>query len=80
MSTKKSLSTVLPSVPRDATLLTVPETAAILRLSQSAIRSWILQRKIPYVKLQNKAVRIQRSDVDALIAASLVPARQERVA
>jgi excisionase family DNA binding protein len=66
----------VPSVPSDAILLTVRETAAILRLSQSAIRSWILQKKIPYIKLQNKAIRILRSDVDALIAASLVPARQ----
>ena len=62
MSTTKKV----PSVPSDAILLTVRETAAILRLSQSAIRSWILQKKIPYIKLQNKAVRIRRSDVDAV--------------
>jgi excisionase family DNA binding protein len=73
-TTKKS--SLVPSVPSDAILLTVRETAAILRLSQSAIRSWILQKKIPYIKLQNKAIRIRRSDVDALIAASLVPAKQ----
>ena len=66
--------------PHDATLLTVRETASILRLSQSAIRSWILQKKFPYIKLQNKAVRIRRSDLDALIATSLVPAKQERAA
>ena len=65
--------------PSDAILLTVRETASVLRLSPSAIRSWILQKKIPYIKLQNKAVRIRRSDVDALIAASLIPA-QERAA
>jgi excisionase family DNA binding protein len=70
----------LPYVPSDAILFTVPETAALLRLSQSAIRSWILQKKIPYIKLQNKAIRIRRSDVDALIAASIVPAKQRGVA
>jgi excisionase family DNA binding protein len=58
--------------PSDATLLTVSETAAILRLSVSAIRSWVLQRRIPFVKIHNKAVRIRRADVDALIQKSLV--------
>jgi excisionase family DNA binding protein len=77
MSTKKKTSSnIVLAPPVDATLLTVRETASVLRLSQSAIRSWILQKKIPYIKLQNKAIRILRSDVDALIAASLVPAKQ----
>jgi excisionase family DNA binding protein len=57
--------------PLDATLLTVAETAAVLRLSVSAIRAWILQRRIPYIKL-GKAVRIRRADVDALIQRSVV--------
>jgi excisionase family DNA binding protein len=75
MSSKKKASynntaVVLP--PADAALLTVRETASVLRLSPSAIRAWILQKKIPYIKLHNKAVRIRRSDVDSLIAASLV--------
>jgi len=67
--------TVTP--PQDATLLTVAETAAILRLSSSAIRSWILHKEIRFVKLHNKAVRIRRADVDALIEASLVPAKAD---
>jgi excisionase family DNA binding protein len=65
------ISAVTP--PQDATLLTVAETAMILRLSVSAIRSWILHKEIPFVKLHNKAVRIRRADVDALIAGSVVP-------
>ena len=74
-SPKKSFAVVTP--PQDATLLTVAETAAILRLSVSAIRSWILHKEIPFVKLHNKVVRIRRADVDALIAASLVPAKAD---
>jgi excisionase family DNA binding protein len=72
---QKSTPSVVP--PADAILLTVPEVASILRLSPSAIRSWILQKKIPFVKLHNKAVRIHRSDVNSLIAASLVPAETD---
>ena len=78
---RKSVSTPAHTsapIPADATLLTVAETAAILRLSVSAIRSWILHNEIPFVKLHNKAVRIRRADVDALIAASVVPAKAER--
>jgi excisionase family DNA binding protein len=72
---KSVLKSVTP--PADATLLTVSETAAILRLSVSAIRAWILQRRIPFVKIHNKAVRVRRVDVDALIAASVVPAKAD---
>jgi excisionase family DNA binding protein len=69
-SSKSLRPSVVP--PSDATLLTVSETAAILRLSVSAIRSWVLHRRIPFVKIHNKAVRIRRADVDALIQKSLV--------
>lgn len=75
MSLQKKSFAVAP--PQDATLLTVAETAAILRLSVSAIRSWILHKEIPFIKLHNKAVRIRRADVDALIAESLVAAKKD---
>jgi excisionase family DNA binding protein len=79
-SSSKSVSITVPPVPpTTATLLTVAETAQILRLSVSAIRAWILQRRIPFIKLQNKVVRIRRSDVDALIAASVVPAKADHL-
>ncbi len=55
-------------------LLTVPEAAAFLRLKPATIRAWVLHRKVPYVKV-GRLVRLRRADVDALIAASLVPAR-----
>jgi excisionase family DNA binding protein len=57
-------------------LLTVAETASLLRHKPSTIRAWILRRKIPYVKLSRR-VFIRRSDAEALITASLVPARME---
>lgn len=55
-------------------LLTIPEAAALLRLKPSTLRAWILWRKIPYYKM-GRLVRMRRADVEALIAASLVPAR-----
>lgn len=52
-------------------LLTVPEAAALLKLKVSTIRAWICQRKISYVKLGGRLVRIRRSDAEAFIAAGL---------
>jgi excisionase family DNA binding protein len=55
-------------------LLTVIEAADTLRLKPSTIRAWILRKRIPYVKLGSR-VFLRRSDCEALIAASVVPAR-----
>jgi excisionase family DNA binding protein len=57
-----------------ADLLTVPEAASFLRLQPSTIRAWILQRKIPFVKLGHRAVRFRRCDLEKFITGSLVSA------
>jgi excisionase family DNA binding protein len=57
-------------------LLTIAEAAGLLRLKPSTLRAWILRRKLPYCKV-GRLVRIRRTDVDALIAASFVPSRAE---
>ena len=56
----------------DSELLTVPEAAALLRLKPSTIRSWVCKKRIPYVKLGGRLVRIRRSDAEALIAESVI--------
>jgi len=63
--------------PADANLITIRESAAILRLSVSCLRSWVLHKTIPFVKLHNKVIRFRRADIDALIAASVVPAKAD---
>jgi len=55
-------------------LLTVSETAALLRLKVSTVRAWVLQRRVPFVKLGGKRVFFRRADLEALIAASVIPA------
>jgi excisionase family DNA binding protein len=57
----------------ESDLLTVPETADLLRVKISTIRSWVCQRKIPYVKL-GRLVRIRRRDAEALVESSIVKA------
>jgi excisionase family DNA binding protein len=58
----------------DGDLLTIPETAMLLRLKVSTIRAWVLQRKVPHVKL-GRRVLLRRSDLESLIDASVVPAK-----
>jgi len=57
-------------------LLTLFEAAPVLRVKVSTLRSWVLHRKIPYIKLLGGRVFLRRSDCEALISASVVPARE----
>jgi excisionase family DNA binding protein len=59
-------------------LVTVPEAADLLRLKPSTVRDWILKRRIPFVKLGGR-VFLQRSNLELLIAESLVPADPSQV-
>jgi excisionase family DNA binding protein len=52
-------------------LLNVAETAAALTVKESTIRSWILARKLPYIKV-GRLVRVRRSDVEAFVEARMV--------
>lgn len=69
-----SKSTCSNGRPAMDDLLTIPEAAGLLRLKPSTLRDWISprKRKLPYYKIGG-LVRIRRSDVEAVIAASLVP-------
>jgi excisionase family DNA binding protein len=50
-------------------LLTVPEVAALLRLSPRSIRRLIADGRLPVVRL-GRAIRIRPQDVEALVASS----------
>jgi excisionase family DNA binding protein len=67
------------SQPQDvrSELLTVTEAADCLRLKVSTIRAWVLRRRIPFIKLGGKRVFFRRADLDALIKASIVPAKRD---
>ena len=56
----------------ESDLLTVPEASAFLRLKTSTIRAWVLKRKVVHLKVGGR-VFLRRSDLEALIAASVVP-------
>jgi excisionase family DNA binding protein len=62
---------------REPELMLVPEAARFLRLQPNTIRSWILHRRIPYLKLGGR-VCLRRADLDALVERSLVSATSNR--
>lgn len=55
-------------------LLTVDEAAAALTLKPKTIRVWIASRRISYVRLGERAIRIPVSEINRLLEEGLVPA------
>ena len=55
-------------------LLTVPEAADRLRLQPSTVRKWIFERRLAYVRVGRKAVRIRESDLEKLLRENYTPA------
>jgi len=55
-------------------LLDVEEAAGFCHVKASTMRSWILHNRVTYVKL-GRRVFIRKSDLDALISGSIVPAK-----
>ena len=60
-----------------SSLLDISETADLLRLKESTIRSWILKRRIPFVRL-GRRVFVRRVDCDRLIDQSIVAPLQQQ--
>lgn len=57
-------------------LLPIKSAAERLGLSVSAVRSWVLRRKISYHKVGG-AVRIPASEVERILKDGYVPAKKE---
>ena len=55
----------------DMELLTVDEASKVLRLKPSTVRSWLLKRRIPFVKLGSR-VFIRKEDCLKLIQTNMV--------
>jgi excisionase family DNA binding protein len=59
-------------------MLTAEEAARELGVKESTIRAWLLRRKISWVRLSARCVRIRRAEIDRLIREGTVPAREVR--
>ncbi len=59
--------------PRNNELLTVPEVAAILRLSERKVRRLINDGELTGVQLGERTIRIRPEDLDAFLVEHEVP-------
>lgn len=59
-------------------LFRVEEAAEFLNLKPSTIRAWLLKRKLPFVRIGERAIRIPRAALEELIACGTSPARRLR--
>ena len=59
-------------------LMNVKETSEFWHVKTSTVRSWILDRRIQYVKLMGR-VFVRKVDAEALIQRSIVPAADSEV-
>jgi excisionase family DNA binding protein len=64
------------SITSKGDLLRVSEAADLLGLKPATIRSWILKRKLGYVRLSARAIRLRRADVEGIIDQRFVPAAE----
>jgi len=60
----------------EAVLLSVPEVAERLAIKESTVRAWLLLRRLEYVRVGKRSVRIPLSEVTRIIAEGTVPARE----
>jgi len=54
-------------------LLTVDEAAAALTLKPKTLRAWIASRRIGYVRIGERAIRIPAAEIDRLIDEGTIP-------
>ena len=61
-------------------LLRVEEAAEFLNIKPSTVRAWLLRRKLPFVRVGLRAVRIPLEALERLISESTIPAREQQKA
>jgi len=59
-------------------LLRVDEAAEVLNVKPSTIRAWLLKRKLPRVRIGQRAVRIPLEAIEKLIIENTIPERGRR--
>ncbi len=58
-------------------MMTIPESAETLRVSEVTIRKWVRERRLPHLKLGSR-VFVKQEDIVDFIKKNYHPARKER--
>ena len=66
------------SVAKLGEFLTVRQVAEVLNLKECTIRAWVLARRLAYVRIGRRALRIPVAEIERLISQGTVPTRERR--
>lgn len=58
-------------------LLRVEEFARGLNIKPATVRAWLLRRRISFVRVSSRAIRIPASEVDRILSEGMIPARKD---
>jgi len=57
-------------------MLTIREAAQRLGIRESTVRAWTSQRRLGFVRVGRRAIRIPLSEIEKVIQRGFVPARE----
>jgi excisionase family DNA binding protein len=57
-------------------LLTITEAAEYLNQSHWTIRKWLRQKRIPYLQVNSRVIRIEKENLDDFISDNTIPAKK----
>jgi len=57
-------------------LLTITEAAEYLNSSHWTIRKWLRQKRIPYMQVNSRVIRIEKQRLDDFVAEYTIPAKK----
>jgi excisionase family DNA binding protein len=60
----------------DTPLLIGPEAAEYLQITERLLRELVARREMPCVRVGGRLLRFRKADLDAYIAARVIPARR----
>ncbi|MCC6191342.1 MAG: helix-turn-helix domain-containing protein [Anaerolineales bacterium] len=59
----------------DGEVLTIRETAAVLKVCTATVQRWIRDGKLPAARITHQTIRIRRADLEAWYAEQLAAAQ-----
>jgi len=57
-------------------LLTINEAAKYMNQSHWTIRKWLRQKRIPYLQVNSRVIRIEKENLDEFVRENTIPAKK----
>jgi len=57
-------------------LLTIPDAADYLNISHWTVRKWMRLKRIPYMQVNSRVIRIEKKDLDQFVKETKIPAKK----